>query len=327
MLLPAGEQSALLLLLFAFICLGSWASIFKASRWRFELFYLDFAIGSLVLALLAAYTLGNIGSDMSFMDRTVVAGLRSQVIAVGSGLLFGLGTLLLLAAVATGGLSLAFPFAFGLGFLIALAAAHLSHFDLSVAGAGALYLCAAGACAFAALALRSPGPVSRKTADNTGVKTLALCVIAGILFGISEPLGDAAFWGDLGLGPYAGTLFFTIGLAATAVVFDIFFMNIGLVGGRVRIPDYKAAKPGKHLAGIFGGFVFAGGFLLLLLARSVPGGLPAWSVFLSRGWVLLAAVLGLFVWKERSAQSKAVLIGWAAFAAALVVTFVTAAPR
>ena len=50
------------------ICLGSWINTFKATgnRWRFELFSIDFAVGALLISLLAAYTLGTLGADLEF---------------------------------------------------------------------------------------------------------------------------------------------------------------------------------------------------------------------------------------------------------------------
>jgi glucose uptake protein len=101
LVLPTTWLSALFFLVLSFICLGSWANTFKASgsRWRFELFSIDFAVGALIFSLLAAYTLGTLGADLGFSDRMLVAGRTNQALGIAAGALFALGNMLLLAAV------------------------------------------------------------------------------------------------------------------------------------------------------------------------------------------------------------------------------------
>ncbi len=47
------------------ICWGSWANTQKLTdkSWRFELFYWDYVIGILLMALIFAFTLGSIGDE------------------------------------------------------------------------------------------------------------------------------------------------------------------------------------------------------------------------------------------------------------------------
>ena len=46
------------------LCWGSWANTQKLAtkEWRFQLFYWDYAIGVLLLALVLAFTMGSTGS-------------------------------------------------------------------------------------------------------------------------------------------------------------------------------------------------------------------------------------------------------------------------
>ena len=49
MILPQTYPLVLALMILSLLCLGSWASLFKmAGKWRFELFYFDFALGLIV---------------------------------------------------------------------------------------------------------------------------------------------------------------------------------------------------------------------------------------------------------------------------------------
>ena len=120
MILPTTYGSTLLLLLVSFVCWGLWINTFKLAgpRWRFELYSIDFAVGVALVSLLAAFTLGSLGSDLAFSDRLLVAGRASQAFVMGAGFLFNLGNMLLLAAVSLLGISGAFPIAIGLAVII-----------------------------------------------------------------------------------------------------------------------------------------------------------------------------------------------------------------
>ena len=54
---------AILFCIITMLCWGSWANTQKLAErtWRFELFYWDYVIGVLILALIFAFTLGSIG--------------------------------------------------------------------------------------------------------------------------------------------------------------------------------------------------------------------------------------------------------------------------
>ena len=121
MILPTTYVSALLLLVLSFLALGSWINTFKLAgkHWRFELFSIDFAIGALLLAVIAAFTLGSLGSDLAFTDRMLVAGHTAQAIMIGAGFIFNLGNMLLLAAASLLGLAGAFPLSIGVALIVA----------------------------------------------------------------------------------------------------------------------------------------------------------------------------------------------------------------
>src|SRR5262245_42676494 len=52
MILPQTYIQLLILMIVSLICLGSWGLTYKATqRWRFELYYLDFAIGAVLVSI------------------------------------------------------------------------------------------------------------------------------------------------------------------------------------------------------------------------------------------------------------------------------------
>src|SRR5579875_142197 len=121
MILPSTYASALVLLVLSFFCLGTWVNTFKltGTHWRFELFSIDFAIGAILLSVIAAFTLGTMGSELAFSDRMLVAGRGAQVFVVAAGFIFNLGNMLLLASISILGIAGAFPLSIGLAIIIA----------------------------------------------------------------------------------------------------------------------------------------------------------------------------------------------------------------
>ena len=119
MILPATYNSALLLIILSMICWGSWANTFKmAGKWRFELFYYDYSLGVLLAALVAAYTFGSMGNDLSFSDNLIIALRRNMAWAGAAGVVFNLANMLLVAAISVAGMAVAFPIGIGLALVV-----------------------------------------------------------------------------------------------------------------------------------------------------------------------------------------------------------------
>src|SRR5688572_17183021 len=120
MILPATYATALALAILSMLCWGSWANTFKlAKKWRFELFYFDYAFGVLLAALIAAFTFGSMGDELSFLDNLMyTAGKRQIAWAVVAGAVFNLANMLLVAAISIAGLAVAFPVGIGLALVI-----------------------------------------------------------------------------------------------------------------------------------------------------------------------------------------------------------------
>lgn len=120
MIIPSTYQMALLLAVLAMVCFGAWAIPFKLSgKWRFELFYFDFAFGLVVAAGIAAMTFGSMGDELSFWDNlSLTAGRRNIAWAMGAGALLNLGLMLLLASTSITAISVAFPVGLGVSLVI-----------------------------------------------------------------------------------------------------------------------------------------------------------------------------------------------------------------
>ena len=119
MIIPSTYAVALMLTIISMICWGSWANTQKlAGKWRFELFYIDYSIGVLVAAVVAAFTFGMLGSELNFEDNLSIVGKRPMVFCFAAGVIFNLANMLLVAAISIAGMAVAFPIGIGLALVI-----------------------------------------------------------------------------------------------------------------------------------------------------------------------------------------------------------------
>src|SRR5579872_6152950 len=96
MIIPATYGVALALTIFTMLCWGSWANTFKLSgKWRFELFYFDYSLGVLLAAMIAAFTFGTMGDELSFRDILSIATSTNMLHALAAGVIFKLANMLL----------------------------------------------------------------------------------------------------------------------------------------------------------------------------------------------------------------------------------------
>lgn len=330
MVLPTSHLSALLLLILSFVCLGSWVNTFKlaGARWRFELFSLDFAIGALLVAVAAAYTLGTMGADLAFSDRMLVSGRAAQAYVVMGGFLFNLGNMLLLAAVALLGMATAFPLSVGVALIIDsffnFRAGNLIFLLAGIVLTIPALLTDAAAARSRKLPTPTPASVSKgvktagaKTAHRTAAaaktkmrkttKGLIVGIVSGVLWGLFYPLVAKGTTGEFGLGAYAGTLLFSVGVLISTVVFSFYFMNIAIEGEALSPNAYFQGKASQHFLGFAGGALWVLGILAAALATSSPAqtglsGAPGFIVPIAS--VLLVMFWGVVKWKEFAAASR-----------------------
>lgn len=298
MVLPATHSATVVLLLLACLCFVAWPNLYKQSqgRWRYELFALDFALGALLFGLLAAYTLGTFGPEMSFTDRMLISGRSVFVWMVGAGAIFALGNMLLLASVSLVGMAASFCITFATA-MIAAALLHLRTSGTSILGAGMIALLVAIVAAGRGVwGLRSS---NRQRAN--GIKAVAFSVMSGFVLGGVQFMLKLTADPDFGPGPYATVLMMSLGLVIATPLIDVFFMKIKIVGNPIGFQHYRHGAPQTHVRGLVAGALWAAGALFVLLALSVTGiEAPSLSLvfLLPAASVIVCIFLGLFRWKE-----------------------------
>ena len=283
------------------LCWGSWANTQKlsASNWRFELFYWDYVLGILLLSLLFAFTLGSMGSEgRSFMVDVQQADSASIRSAIWGGILFNAANILLGAAIAIAGMSVAFPVGIGLALVVGVI---VNYLDAPVGNALMLF----GGVGLIGLAILLNASAYRKLSSSTGgvsTKGLVLSVIAGALMGLFYKYVANSMFPDFTqplpgkLSPYSAVVLFSIGILLSNVLFNSLLMWRPFVGAPVTYADYFRGNLKNHLTGVLGGIIWCIGMSFSIIASDKAG--PAISYGLGQGATIVAALWGIYIWKE-----------------------------
>jgi glucose uptake protein len=321
MILPQTSTTVLLLMLLSLFFWGSWASTFKmAGKWRFELYYMDFALGFMLLAVVFAFTFGNLGYDgFSLLDDLEHAGKRQWLFGFIAGVMFNLANMLLMSAISITGMAVAFPIGIGVGLIMSSFLSFVmrpsGNLMLLVFGCilivGAIAVDTIVANILAALRHEEIAKAgkAKSTRRPSGMKGVILALVSGLLMGSFFPLIQKATETEVGLGPYAVSVVFALGVLLSTPVFGIFFMNLPVEGEPVEIGEYFKSKPKQHLMGWIGGAVWCTALVAAFAASAAPQPLhppPAIGYLLAQGYPIVAALWGMLVWRELSAGDKRV---------------------
>jgi len=314
MILPGSPAAVLILLILGMLCWGLWANTYKAvgEKWRFELYYFDFAIGVLLTGALVAMTLGSLGFDgFSFADDLQLAGKRQDAFGFVGGMIFNLGNMLLLGAVSVSGMAVAFPMAMGMALVFGTFWTYILN-----PGGNPVLLFIGVAVVFASvvvaiLAFRIQATAQRMASVQQGKakstkkkissKAVILSLFGGLLIGSSPPLIQMARAGENGLGPYSVGFIFAIGIFFSTFVFNLFFMNLPIQGEPIDLGVYFKAKMKRHAAGFASGIVWYVGLAGGLVGSRIDGAAkapPSFIYVMGQAGTFIAALCGILIWKE-----------------------------
>jgi glucose uptake protein len=313
--LPTTATAAFILLTLSLVCLGSWANLFKLAgrNWRFQLFYYDFGCGALLFALIAAYTFGTFGSDLSFSDRMIVAGRTAQALLAAAGFLFNLANMLLVASISLIGIAAAFPLCVAIALIVTsfwyFRASNFFIFITAIVLLLVTVLLDVVACRLrdrTALASQNvlksnPRQNQRPVKSRRTGRGIGIAAFGGILMGFVQPIASRGLSGELGLGPYAGILLFSVGMIVSTLVCNFYFLNIAIEGPPVSFSAYFHGKPRQHFLGFASGAILVLGLLAALLAASgsaVSGLSRTLLVAIPIASVILHLLWGIGAWNE-----------------------------
>jgi glucose uptake protein len=294
-----------LAIVFCFItmlCWGSWANTQKLAgkTWRYELFYWDYVIGIVLLSLLFAFTLGSIGENgRGFMEDLAQADTRNIGSAFLGGIVFNAANILIASAIAIAGMSVAFPVGIG----IALVLGVIINYIGSQKGDPLFLFLGVGLITIAivlnALAYKKASSSDKKVSS----KGIIVSVLGGVLMAFFYRFIAASMDLDNFMAPAAGKMtpytavfIFSLGILLSNFVFNTILMKRPISGKPISYKAYFKGGFSIHLVGILGGLIWGVGNSLNLIAAGRAG--AAISYGLGQGATLIAALWGVFIWKE-----------------------------
>jgi glucose uptake protein len=297
------------------LCWGSWANTQKLAgkTWPFELFYWDYVFGVLLMALIFAFTMGSLGEGgRSFVDDLRQADPSNVASAFVGGVIFNAANILLVAAIAVSGMAVAFPVGIGLALVIGV----LVNYWAEPKGDPVLLFIGVGLIAAAivldALAYRRL-PNQPKGSVTRG---LVLALLCGVLMGFfyrfvaaAMPEANPANFLDLPVGkvsPYTAMVIFSIGVIVSQITFNVAKMINWSTDADATTPAYFRGTFRDHLWGVSGGMIWSVGMTFSIIAFAVAGG--AISYGLGQGATMVAALWGVFIWREFKAAPSGT--GW-----------------
>lgn len=308
MFIPQSYSLAIILCVVTMLCWGSWGNTQKlAKSWRFELYYWDYVLGILLFSILLGFTLGSTGEQgRGFIEDIRQADSRNILNAALGGIVFNASNILLVAAMSIAGMAVAFPVGVG----IALALGVIINYVFAPQGNAALLFSGVALIVLAiildAVAYKKHSTSLKKVSG----KGILLSVAAGVLMAlfyrfVASSMITSFEMPEAGkLTPYSAVFFFAIGVFVSNFIFNYLIMKRPFEGQPLSFSDYTKGSFGVHLTGILGGVIWNLGMSMSIIASGKAG--FAISYGLGQGATLVAALWGVFIWKEFRGATKQV---------------------
>lgn len=288
------------------ICWGSWGNTQKlvSKNWRYELFYWDYVIGMVLFTILLGFTMGSCGTEgRPFMEDLSQASWSAIGWVVLGGVIFNASNILLSASISLAGMAVAFPLGVGLALVLGVIVNYIG------VPAGNPYLLFGGV-ALVVLAIIANGVASGKVPQDgkddsqaARRKGIVIALIAGVLMSLFYRfvvMGmDVENFANPQAGmltPYGAIFIFSIGVLLSNFVFNTLCMRFPFTGAPVSYSAYFKGSVSTHLCGMLGGAIWGLGTAFSYIASGEAG--PAVSYALGQGAPMIAAIWGVFIWKE-----------------------------
>ncbi len=284
------------------LCWGSWGNTQKLAgkTWRYELFYWDYVIGVFLLSLIFAFTLGSMGENgRGFIEDLGQATWSNIGSAFLGGVIFNAANILLSTAIAIVGMSVAFPVGIGLALVLGV----IINYVGSQKGDPLFLFLGVGLVAIAiimnAIAYKKASSIKQKVST----KGILVSILAGVLMSFfyrfvarSMDLENFVNPAEGMMTPYTAVVIFSLGILISNFLFNTILMKRPINGEPTNYREYFKGKLSIHLVGILGGIIWGIGNSLNLIAAGKAG--AAISYGLGQGATLVAALWGVFIWKE-----------------------------
>jgi len=294
--------TAIYLSIVTMFCWGSWANTQKmaSKKWPFQLFYRDYVIGVFLFSLVWAFTFGSNGeSGQGFLENFSQAGYNMMFIAFLGGVIFNLANILLVAAIDIVGLAIAFPVAIGISCALGTTINYFAQPGetiVSLLFTGIFFfLVAVVINSFAYKRLQS-------AKQEKSYKGLFISMLSGLFMGIFYYAVAISISADFEiiqcgkLTPYTAVVLFSLGVLLSDFIWNSNILAKLKLWDRVDYSSFWNGKPSLHLVGILGGVIWSIGMCMSIISGGRAG--YAISFGLGNGATIIAALWGIFIWKE-----------------------------
>ncbi len=291
--------TAVCLCVITMLCWGSWANTQKlsTSSWRFELFYWDYSLGIVLTSLILAMTLGSMGTAgrgfLADLNQATSENIQSAFIG---GVVFNAANILLVAAIGITGMSVAFPVGIGIALVLGVLVNYLDQ------PTGNPVIIFGGVGLITLAIILNAWAYGKRNTSGMSVKGLLIAVVSGCLMGlfykyVANSMVVNFSIPEVGkLTPYTALVFFAIGILVSSFVFNTIQMYRPFQGVPVSFGDYFSGRMKDHAVGLLGGAIWFIGMAFSIIASEKAG--TAISYGLGQGATVVAALWGIYVWKE-----------------------------
>ncbi|MFM6938006.1 MAG: GRP family sugar transporter [Aquirufa sp.] len=292
-------STAVFLCVITMLCWGSWANTQKltTSTWRFELFYWDYSLGILLASLLLAFTLGSTGTmGRGFLADVAQAMPEHIQSALIGGVVFNAANILLVAAIGITGMAVAFPVGIGIALVLGVLVNYLDQ------PSGNPLIIFGGVGLITLAIILNAWAYGKRSSTGMSVKGLLIAVVSGCMMGlfykyVANSMVLNFSMPEAGkLTPYTALVFFAVGILASSLVFNTIQMYRPFQGAAVGFGDYFRGSLKDHGVGILGGAIWFVGMAFSIIASEKAG--TAISYGLGQGATVVAALWGIYIWKE-----------------------------
>lgn len=228
-------------ILFCFVtmlCWGSWGNTQKlaAKTWRYEFFYWDYVLGLLLFSIISAFTLGSMGEEgRGFVADLMQADAGNIFSSFLGGVIFNASNILLSAAIALCGMSVAFPVGVGLALVLGVL---INYFG--AAKGEPLYIFVGVLLITVAIILNGFAYKKAQTGQkNLTTKGILISIAAGVIMSFfyrfvaaSMDLSNFASPEVGKLTPYTAVFVFAVGVFLSNFIFNTVAMRHPVEGNR-----------------------------------------------------------------------------------------------
>jgi glucose uptake protein len=277
--------------------------------YAFPFYYWDQAFGYLLLPLIVGLTFGSTGEQ----GRGLIADLSqastaSFFWAIFGGFVFNLANILFVSAIDVAGMAVAFPIGIG----IALIEGVLINYVADPKGSPVLIFSGVALITLAILldAVAYRNQQSRGSDTGDLKKGVSLAIVGGVLMGLFYYLVQRSLSPDYSdlkpgqFGPYAAVVVFAAGSLVSNLIFNSYLMSHPFKGPKVTYSEYFSVGGWKcHAIGVLGGIINCTGTTSNFIASKTAS--PAIAYGLGQGGTMIAAIWGVFIWREFRGASRA----------------------